>query len=121
MGLDMFAFVTTSEIPEVDFDDVPDTVELHYWRKHPNLHGWMERLYRKKGGKEEEFNCATVRLTAKDLAWLSLCVRWHLLPFTTGFFFGESRPEHQQEDLDFIVKARAAIAEGKNVFYTSWW
>jgi hypothetical protein len=40
---------------------------------------------------------------------------------TTGFFFGESRPEEKQDDLDFIQKARAAIADGKKVFYTSWW
>ena len=26
--------------------------ELHYWRKHPNLQGWMENLYREKGGQD---------------------------------------------------------------------
>ena len=43
---------------EVNFklDDLPDVEQIHYWRKHPNLHGWMEDLYRAKGGAAE-FNC----------------------------------------------------------------
>lgn len=45
MGLDMYAYVT-DETPDgnVDFE-VGSLSELHYWRKHPNLHGWMEKLY----------------------------------------------------------------------------
>ena len=35
--------------------------------KHPNLHGWMERLYRTRGGKEDKFNCVNIQLTADDL------------------------------------------------------
>ncbi len=44
MGLDMYAMVTNEQFDsEVDFK--PErTSELHYWRKHPNLHGWMEQL-----------------------------------------------------------------------------
>jgi hypothetical protein len=121
MGLDMYAYTTTGDVPEVDFEGPDDTAELHYWRKHPNLHGWMERLYRKKGGRDEKFNCASVLLTEADLAVLNSDVIGDRLPFTEGFFFGVSRPEEKQDDLDFIQKARAAIAEGKKVFYTSWW
>jgi hypothetical protein len=28
--------------------------ELAYWRKHPSLHGWMEHLFRAKGGTAED-------------------------------------------------------------------
>ncbi|ODR91767.1 hypothetical protein A8M32_08600 [Sinorhizobium alkalisoli] len=35
----------------VDFE-VEEATALHYWRKHPNLHGWMERLYREEGGTQ---------------------------------------------------------------------
>jgi len=42
MGLDMYAYMT-SEPPEkpVDFK-VRKTSQFFYWRKHPDLHGWME-------------------------------------------------------------------------------
>jgi hypothetical protein len=67
MGLDMYAYITESDIPEVDFDCTVDSAEIHYWRKHPNLHGWMRSLYRSKGGADPEFNCNTLRLGARDL------------------------------------------------------
>ena len=38
MGLDMYAYVGTE-----------GQCELAYWRKHPNLHGWMEKLWESKG------------------------------------------------------------------------
>ena len=66
MGLDMYAYKTLDTIDTpVDFG-VATALQLHYWRKHPNLHGWMEALYREKGG-EQEFNCVPVLLTAEDL------------------------------------------------------
>jgi len=45
--------------------------EIAYWRKHPNLQGWMEQLWREKGGKGE-FNCVDVELTREDLKQLEL-------------------------------------------------
>lgn len=52
MGLDMFAYATESDIPEIDFDCPEDSVEILYWRKHPNLHGWMRELHARKGGTD---------------------------------------------------------------------
>ncbi len=64
MGLDMYAYVASRKGQQSDFDEtsvfdattnefVSDTVtkpvELAYWRKHPNLHGWMEKLWERKG------------------------------------------------------------------------
>jgi hypothetical protein len=121
MGLDMYAFTTRKDIPPVDFPDPSDTAKLFYWRKHPNLHGWMETLYRTKGGKDDQFNLAPVRLLAADLDALEKAVRGNELPETSGLFFGESRPEEMNRDLEFIHRARDAIASGKAVFYTSWW
>lgn len=120
MGLDMYALVTTMQ-PEnpVDFN-TDDATELHYWRKHPNLHGWMEALYVEKGGTEH-FNCEPVVLTASDLDQLEADIKAGRLPQTSGFFFGESDGTEADDDLAFIAKARYAIAEGKTVFYYSWW
>ena len=124
MGLDMYAF-TTKFKPKtpVDFkiaDDVTIT-ELFYWRKHPNLHGWMEQLYRSKGGEGSDFNGDKVALTLADLDALEAAIREEVLPETTGFFFGESRPEEKNSDFEFIDLARKAIAQGLTVYYDSWW
>ena len=134
MGLDMFAYATKEPInTEVDFvvgdedgsEDVKK-IEINYWRKFNNLHGWMWNLYRKKGGKSEAFNLDNVLLTVGDLDKLEEDVdkgSEDLSP-TPGFFFGS------QEDMDddakdcireFINNARRYINRGYKVYYTSWW
>ena len=121
MGLDMYAFVTP-ETPEhpVDFK-AKNASELHYWRKHPNLHGWMEALYFEKGGKAETFNCVPVLLTLDDLARLEADILAGDLPSTAGFFFGESDGSETEDDLTFVTNARKAISTGFTVYYDSWW
>lgn len=104
----------------VDFE-VEEATELHYWRKHPNLHGWMERLYREKGGQDANFNCLNLQLTAEDLDRLETAIRDRTLPHTEGFFFGVSDGSEVDDDLAFIAKARDALAAGLAVFYVSWW
>jgi len=121
MGLDMYAYRTREAIPPADFGAPEDAAEIAYWRKHPNLHGWMQMLYESKEGADPEFNCNNVRIDAADLDILDQCVRTNMLPHTTGFFFGESTAEDKLIDLAFIDAARKAIAEGDRVFYTSWW
>jgi len=121
MGLDMYAG-TLSRQPErpVDFM-AKDSAPLHYWRKHPDLHGWMECLYREKGGTDRDFNCVTLQLTGEDLDRLEADLREAALPDTTGFFFGESDGSETEDDLAFITAARAALGGGLTVYYTSWW
>lgn len=95
--------------------------EIMYWRKHPNLHGWMQDLYYEKGGEAESFNCVPVELTSEDLDRLEKDILENRLPHTDGFFFGESRSGINEKDLEFIKLSREAIAEGERVFYDSWW
>lgn len=121
MGLDMYAYAT-DELPArpVDFT-IDENAELHYWRKHPNLHGWMEELYYEKGGTAESFNCVNVRLTVEDLDRLEADIKASDLPPTSGFFFGASDGTETENDLQFVAKARQAVAKGKIVYYSSWW
>ena len=125
MGLDMFAFSTKAKPKsEVDFETKNfQPEEIHYWRKHPNLHGWMQDLYYEKGGKSSDFNGDCVVLTLEDLDCLEHDLKQFDLPDTKGFFFGnsESNDEELKDDLDFVQKARYQIANGKTVYYTSWW
>ncbi len=121
MGLDQSAYVL---LPEEAGTRQTDTDAwgrvIFQWRKHPNLHGWMEALYRAKGGTGA-FNFAAVRLDSEDLDELERTVEAGKLPHTTGFFFGSSRPEEKDDDLLFIRLAREAKAAGRVLFYTADW
>lgn len=134
MGLDMYAFTfdpaklkdPTAQI-NLDFiredgEERRPTTELAYWRKFNHLHGWMERLYREKGG-EHTFNCEVVRLTEEDLDKLEADWKAGKLTATEGFFFGSGEwyPEYDEEISEFLTNARAQLAAGKGVFYDSWW
>jgi len=128
MGLDMNVIVVNADLigtQQVDLQ-IPEnalTNELQYWRKHHDMHGWMEQLYRKKGGKSEQFNCDTVRLEAEDLDKLERDIKKKDLPATQGFFFGNNPPDSDsdKEDLEFVRKARVALQNKQAVYYTSWW
>lgn len=114
MGLDQYAIATKENTQSRD---------LRYWRKHNRLQGWMEALWRSKGGKGE-FNCKDVELTLTDIADLERAITNMELPETGGFFFGSDsygdfyEPE---EDLPFIKEARQMIEDGWTVVYSSWW
>lgn len=130
MGLDMYAFsVAAADAGDnvVDLetnygtDNEVEKTELFYWRKFNALHGWMEKLYRTKGGAKESFNCTTVRLTNEDLDRLEREVG--TMQPVEGFFFGEQTiyPEDIESVASFIYKARAALANKQAVYYDSWW
>ena len=125
MGLDMYAFSTKAK-PKTDVDFETKNFkpeEVFYWRKHPNLHGWMQELYDSKGGTSDSFNGDCVVLTEFDLEILEEDIKNNNLPDTSGFFFGESSngDDENENDLLFVAKAREAIANGKTIYYTSWW
>ena len=119
MGLDMYAYVAPA--PDSDWDD-NNRRELAYWRKHPNLQGWMETLYRERGGDADMFNGVELELTWADLDQLEEDVKNGRLPTTSGFFFGNPSDDYYRaEDLEFIKKARAELFLGLRVFYNSSW
>lgn len=126
MGLDMYAFTVKADsfgdrVVDAVLDD--DAMQISYWRKFNALHGWMEDLYRLKGGAKQDFNCTTVRLDLKDLDRLEMDVGANKLVPRNGFFFGsqEIYPEDLESVADFVKVARQAISDGKAVFYDSWW
>ena len=96
--------------------------EIAYWRKHPNLHGWMEKLAQDKGLSYDSFNGVEIELTYQDLDELERAVTHKQLPATAGFFFGNPSDEYYYEsDLEFIKNARAELFLGLKVFYNSSW
>lgn len=116
MGLDMYAYVATKANEDWDSHR-----EIAYWRKHPNLHGWFQRLWEQKGNSGD-FNGDELELTSEDLDALELDIMRKALPDTSGFFFGNNADEHYMvDDLAFIKNARAEIFCGLKVFYNSSW
>jgi hypothetical protein len=128
MGLDMYAFSVSKENAVGDFEcrttsDGGDHQEIAYWRKFNALHGWMQDLYRDKGGDAESFNCIPVRLTPADLNALEEALNSNSLRPREGFFFGaqDIYPEDIVSTRKFISDARREMLEGKEVYYDSWW
>ena len=99
--------------------------QICYWRKHPNLHGWMERLWNQRNGGDfdaDKFNGIELELTAEDLDNLEYDVQHNRLPATSGFFFGDGADDYYKpSDLKFIQEARAELFFGLKVFYNSSW
>jgi hypothetical protein len=129
MGLDMYAYkVEKGLIPEgveVDFED-SRVGEDWYWRKNNYLHGWMDELYREKGGKDPDFNGNNIKLTEEDFKSLRDAINNKTLTRTFGFFFGGDYNYYDVEygskkDLKFVEEALEAIKDGMDVYYTSSW
>lgn len=126
MGLDMYAFSVNAAdaVNDFEFKDNETRDEFQYWRKHNALHGWMEALYRRKGGDAPSFNCVYVRLTTEDLLELIKVIQNKALTPAAGFFFGGSHyydDDYAAHDIQFAHKAMAEISLGNAVYYTSWW
>lgn len=127
MGLDMYAYAAAKA--NADWG-TGEQIEIAYWRKHPNLHGWMEQLWEAKGRpgiidpsyQDVMFNGVEVELTWDDLDQLEEDITNGRLPHTTGFFFGNNSDDYyQSQDLEFIRNARAELFTGLKVFYNSSW
>lgn len=141
MGLDQYAYVTARagdydryyEVGDIENGEwvstEPAPRELAYWRKHPNLQGWMEQLWTERNPGESlnpgaGFNCVELELTWADLDRLEQDIKTGRMSElrTTGFFFGEdSDLYYRAQDLAFIKQARAELFLGLKVFYNSSW
>ena len=136
MGLDMYAYVAARAGAQAEFSEgahwdkekgamvnpnATEPREIAYWRKHPNLHGWMQRLWESKGNSGE-FNGDELELTWEDLDQLEQAIRNKNLPDTSGFFFGNNADdEYREDDLKFVREAKAEAFLGLKVFYNSSW
>jgi len=131
MGLDQYMYAASKAQDS-------NTRELAYRRKHPNLHGWMEKLWLKKLGiplyaddqfKENlhplgDFNGVELELTYEDIVQLEQDIQSGKMASldTTGFFFGRPSDDHYyDDDLKFCVDAKAELFFKFKVFYNSSW
>ena len=140
MGLDMYAYVAAKAGQQKEYWDnveydrekgcyvhnsasCSQPIEIAYWRKHPNLHGWMYNLWVSKGNSGE-FNGDELELTWEDIDQLEYDVELGRLKNleATGFFWGDPSDDYYYEtDVKFIKEARAQLFLGLKVFYNSSW
>lgn len=139
MGLDQYAYVAAKARQRDEFyegsefnketgnfenPNVTEPREIAYWRKHPNLQGWMEKLAESKGLEYDTFNGVELELTLEDLNKLEDDIKYGEMAKlgTTGFFFGNPSDDYyKQDDLAFIRNAKAELFCGLKVFYNSSW
>ena len=131
------AILAFEESEDEEFDDIGlkdpryevECEEVFYWRKHPNLQGWAENIWRQRYDKGEvhydtlmdhpggNFNCTYLELVSEDIDDLEKKVESNSLPETTGFFYGQSGSHHKEMDQEFIQKARELLSADKVLFY----
>jgi hypothetical protein len=91
MGLDMYlqgeAFYTYDHPNRKaqPFEIAETIYQLGYWRKHPNLHGFIVETF--ADGVDD---CQKIELSTDHLHSIIKAVEEETLPHTDGFFFGAS-------------------------------
>ena len=124
MGLDMYAFSVAKNDGNEQFAIADGNArnEIAYWRKFNALHGWMEDLARELGF-DGEFNCVPVQLSPDLIDRLENDLKNNQLKPRAGFFFGaqDIYPEDVEDTMKFINTARQEFADGREVYYDSWW
>ena len=132
MGLDMYAYIASKANEKFD-----NWQEIAYWRKHPNLHGWMEQLWLRKNGyaltddqqfiegkEAPSFNGVELELTWEDIDNLEKDIKSGKVARmnTAGFFFGKPSDNYYYDtDLQFCVDAKSELFLKRKVFYNSSW
>ena len=78
------------------------TLILGYWRKHPDLHGYIVQEFADGHDK-----CQEIPLTVAAIRQIIDAIKRNALPHTEGFFFGES---DGSEDVESIAVFERALA-----------
>lgn len=107
---------------EDGFQVVNIELDIGYWRKHPNLHGYIVKNF--ANGIDD---CQDISLTAEDLEKILEAVLNDDLPKTGGFFFGESDSADEQDTVEKLnsaitwLKTQSDKHVFKEVYYSASW
>jgi hypothetical protein len=98
-----------------------ELIDLGYWRKHPNLHGYIVQTF--AGGKDE---CQEIDLSAEGIREILAAIEADELPETTGFFFGVSDGTEKDDDLKIFRNALAWLEAKddeawRSIYYQASW
>lgn len=124
MGLDMYFYSTKGNVTEEELNKGKRNNELrevYYFRKHPNLHGQIEKYYYEKNEFADLFNVQYYELSEKECKSILEKAKHHRLPKTEGFFFGESTKDDDIRTVECMRMLLDLIKKGYRVFYYAWW
>lgn len=107
MGLDMYLIGkkfdhTDKRVIEDGYEVTHKTLDLGYWRKHPNLHGYIVENF---GNCED--NCQEIELPREAIVMILEAIGSNDLPDTDGFFFGETDGTEKEDDTAIFTAALA--------------
>lgn len=103
MGLDMYLNGEKFFMEPYEQGNNPkrsETYELGYWRKHPDLHGYIIERY-----ADGVDNCEQVFLAEYCLLDILEAVENNDLPHTEGFLFGETDGSEREETISILKNA----------------
>jgi len=127
MGLDMYlkgdhyhsAYVDDVPRPKLDNKYNVDftKVELGYWRKHADLHGYIVKTF-----ANDVDECQKIELTEEDLDKIILAIQKNtLVKNHSGFFFGNStefgyyEAQEKAKAISIFEKAKTFLKEGLEI------
>lgn len=131
MGLDMYLYGDKFKFRDWENPENNETedgfevqlkrLNLGYWRKHPDLHGYIVRHFGDGVG-----DCSEILLDEKKITRLIKAVEQDNLPRTEGFFFGESLPEYKEHTIQVLNGALKWLQDEqdkchKTVIYQASW
>ena len=106
MGLDMYLtgqrYHFNPAQPRQNGDLECEEYQLGYWRKHPNLHGYIVQHF--ADGIDD---CRVIKLSSNGVTQIIEAIQQRELPHTDGFFFGisEDSKEQRKEDIALFEDA----------------
>ena len=116
MGLDMHFYSVPKGCEPENSDD-----EICYFRKHADLHGWLEKTRCEMLGECGDFNCVYFDITPEVLMKMKELVKKPVKEHFHGFFWGESTDEDWKKTEALIPKIEEILRSGAKVYYYSWW
>ena len=111
MGLDMYLNGERYHMeprPRQKDKPVMEQYQLGYWRKHPDLHGFIVQTF--ADGRDD---CQQIELSRVQLEQIINAVEADALPRTKGFFFGESYKPGDDEDefIDLATMQKVTVTD----------
>lgn len=96
-------------------------VELGYWRKHPDLHGFIVKAF--AAGDDD---CEPICLDDSDINAIIAAIKEDRLPHTEGFFFGDSDCSAKDASITIFSKALKWLQtkddnSSRTVYYRASW
>jgi len=100
------------------YEKTATEIEIAYWRKHPNLHGYIVKTF-----NNGEDDCTPIDLSPENLDQIANAIEKNELPETTGFFFGESswHEEEKEKNIEIFRKTSKWLRskwDGENKYAT---